>query len=62
VEIKNHKLYKIEIEQIIVIKEKVRKLKLTFISLILMQNNNKQNPSIISKKPDGFILFSDIKN
>ena len=62
VEIKNHKLYKIEIEQIIVVKDKVRKLKLKFIWLILMQNNNKQNPSIISKKPDGFIFFNDIKN
>ena len=27
-----------------------------------MQNNNKQNPSIISKKPDGFIFFNEIKN
>ena len=31
VEIKNHKLYKIQIEQIIVIKHKVRKDKFTFI-------------------------------
>ena len=31
VEIKNHKLYKIQIEQIIVIKHKVRKLKVKFI-------------------------------
>ena len=30
VEIKNHKLYKIQIEQIIVIKHKVRKLKFIF--------------------------------
>ena len=30
-EIKNHKLYKIKIEQIIVIKDKVRKLKFKFI-------------------------------
>ena len=62
VEIKNHKLYKIQIEQPIVINDKVQKLKLKFIWLILMQNNNKQNPSIISKKPDGFIFFSEIKN
>ena len=62
VEIKNHKLYKIEIEQVIVIKVKVRKLIFKFISFILMQNNNKQNPRIISKKPDGFIFFSEIKN
>ena len=27
-----------------------------------MQNNNKQNPSIISKKPDGFIFFNEMKN
>ena len=58
VEIKNHKLYKIEIEQVIVIKVRVRKLIFKFISFILMQNNNKQNPRIISKKPDGFIFFS----
>ena len=31
VEIKNHKLYKIQIEQLIVIKDRVRKLKLKFI-------------------------------
>ena len=31
VEIKNHKLYKIQIEQIIVIENKVRKLKFKFI-------------------------------
>ena len=31
VEIKNHKLYKIQIEQIIVIKNKIRKLKFKFI-------------------------------
>ena len=62
VEIKNHKLYKIEIEQVIVIKVKVRKPIFKFISFILMQNINKQNPRIISKKPDGFIFFSEIKN
>ena len=62
VEIKNHKLYKIQIEQIIVIKHKVRNVKLKFIWLILMQYNNKQNPSIISKKPDGVIFFSEMKN
>ena len=27
-----------------------------------MQKNNKKNPSIISKNPDGFIFFNDIKN
>ena len=27
-----------------------------------MQYNNKQNPSIISKKPDGVNFFKDIKN
>ena len=31
VEIKNHKLYKIQIEQIIVIRDSVRKLKFKFI-------------------------------
>ena len=62
VEIKNHKLYKIQIEQIIVIKHKVRKDKFKFIWLILMQYNNKQNPSIISKKPDGVIFFREMKN
>ena len=31
VEIKNHRLYKIQIEQLIVIKDKVRKLKFKFI-------------------------------
>jgi len=62
VEIKNHKLYKIEIEQTKVIKDKVRRVKFKFISLILTQYNNKQNPRIISKKPDGFIFFSEIKN
>ena len=62
VEIKNHKLYKIEIEHNIATKDKTRKLKFKFIWLILMQNNNKQNPSIISKKPDGFIFFNEIKN
>ena len=31
VEIKNHKLYKIQIEQIIVIKHKIRKVKIKFI-------------------------------
>ena len=62
VQIKNHKLYKIQIEQIIVIKHKVRKLKLIFIWLIFMQYNNKQNPRIISKKPDGLIFFNEIKN
>ena len=59
---KNHKLYKIKIEQIIVIKDKLSKLKLKFIWFILVQNNNKQNPRIISKKPDGFIFFNEIKN
>ena len=62
VEMKNHKLYKIQIEQIIVIKHKVKKVKFKFIWLILMQYNNKQNPSIISKKPDGAILFREMKN
>ena len=51
-----------QIEQVNVIKDKVKKLKFTFIWLILTQNNNKKNPSIISKKPDGFIFFNDIKN
>jgi len=27
-----------------------------------MQYNNKNNPSIISKKPDGFNFFNEIKN
>ena len=31
VEIKNHKLYKIQIEQLIVIKDRIRKLKFKFI-------------------------------
>ena len=51
-----------QIEQIIVIKDKLRKLKLKLIWLILMQNTNKQNPSIISKMPDGVIFFKEIKN
>ena len=62
VEIKNHKLYKIQIEQTIVIKHKVRKLKFIFIWFILMQYNNKQKPRIISKKPDGAIFLKEIKN
>ena len=62
VEIKNHKLYKIQIEQTIVIENKVRKLKFKFIWLILMQYNNKQNPRIISNKPEGDIFFKEIKN
>ena len=62
VHMKNHRLYKIQIEQIIEIKDKVSKLKLKFIWFIIMQNNSKQNPSIISKKPDGFIFFNEIKN
>ena len=37
VEIKNHKLYKIQIEQVSVIKNKIRKLKFIFISFILKQ-------------------------
>ena len=27
-----------------------------------MQKNNKKNPSIISKNPDGFNFFNEIKN
>ena len=33
-----------------------------FLLSIFFQNNNRQNPSITSKKPDGFIFFSEIKN
>ena len=42
--------------------DKVKKLKFRLMLLILMQNNNNPRPSIISKKPDGFIFFSEIKN
>ena len=62
VEIKNHKLYKIQIEHIMVIKHKIRKLKLKFIWFILMQYNNKRNPSIISKMPEGVNFFKEMKN
>ena len=62
VEIKNQRLYKIEIEQPIVIKDRLRKLKLKFIWFILIQKSNKKSPSIISKNPDGFIFFNEIKN
>ncbi len=51
-----------QIEQIIVNMHKVRKLKSIFIWLILKQYNNKLNPRIISKKPDGAIFFNEIKN
>ena len=49
-------------EHIMVIKHKIIKLKLKFIWLILMQYNNKTNPSIISKKPEGVNFFKEIKN
>ena len=62
VDIKNHRLYKIQIEQLIVIKDRLTKLKLKFIWFILMQKNNKKNPSIISKIPDGLNFFNEIKN
>ena len=49
-----------QIEQIIVITNKVKKVKVKLIWLILMQYKSKQNPSIISNKPDGFIFFKEI--
>ena len=51
-----------QIEQTIVMKHKVKKLKFKFIWFILIQYNNKQNPRIISKKPEGAIFFKEIKN
>ena len=62
VDIKNHKLYEMQIEQVKVIKDIFRKLKFKFISFILMQYNNEHNPSIISKNPEGLIFFEEIKN
>ena len=59
---KNHMLYKMQIEHIIVIKHKVRKLKFRLILFMLIQYINKQKPRIISNNPDGVIFFKEIKN
>ena len=49
VEIKNHKLYKIQIEHNNVVKHKVKKLKFKFIWLISMQYINRQNQVLFLK-------------
>ena len=49
-------------EQLIVIRHRVRKLKVKLIWFILMQKSNKKNPSIISKNPDGFIFLNNGKS
>ena len=41
---------------------KNRKLKVIFISLILMQYNNNKIPRIISQIPEGAIFLEEIKN
>ena len=62
VEIKNHKLYKITIEQNNVERHKIKKPKFIFIWLIPIQKIRRANPNIISKNPDGAIFFNEIKN
>ena len=62
VEIKNHKLYKIEIEQNNVVIHKDKKLKFILIWLIPMQYKSRVTPNIISKNPDGANLFKDRKS